>query len=300
MPIYCGVDGVRRNIKKLYTGVNGVRKEMSEMWAAQGGVKKLIYQAVDLSGWDPILNNNSWQLIKQASDEGVASSIWSVGDRKSVTLNGNCGNITFKNQTYYVYILGFNHNASLEGENRIHFQFGYTALSGGTHVAFSSNSEKDNNFCMNPSGTNSGGWQKSFMRNTICSEFKNCLPSDLGVIIKSTTKYSDNTGGTSSVASRVTPTSDYIFILSAFEVLGTVGISNNAEKNYQNQYLYYKNGNSRVRYKHDSVDAPIRWWLRSVRRNYTTYFCAVGTGTDNVDYSAPSDWVLGFAPAFCI
>lgn len=46
MPLYCGVNGVRREIKGLYTGVSGVRKELTEIWAAEGGVKKMVYQAV--------------------------------------------------------------------------------------------------------------------------------------------------------------------------------------------------------------------------------------------------------------
>ena len=43
MPLYCGVNGVRREIRELYTGVGGVRKQLSEMWASEGGVKKLVY-----------------------------------------------------------------------------------------------------------------------------------------------------------------------------------------------------------------------------------------------------------------
>lgn len=46
MPLYCGVNGVRREIRELYTGVGGVRKQLSEMWASEGGVKKLLYRAV--------------------------------------------------------------------------------------------------------------------------------------------------------------------------------------------------------------------------------------------------------------
>ena len=37
-----------------------------------------------LAAWyDPILNNNSWTLIHQAFEEGVAASLWSKGDTKS-------------------------------------------------------------------------------------------------------------------------------------------------------------------------------------------------------------------------
>lgn len=46
MPLYCGVNGVRREIRELYTGVGGARKQLSEMWSSEGGVKKLVYQSI--------------------------------------------------------------------------------------------------------------------------------------------------------------------------------------------------------------------------------------------------------------
>ena len=42
----------------------------------------------DLKGYDAILNNNSWSMIRMAAEEGVASSIWSKGDIKTETING--------------------------------------------------------------------------------------------------------------------------------------------------------------------------------------------------------------------
>lgn len=54
MPLYCGVNGVRREIKELYTGVGGVRKELTEIWAAEGGVKKMVYQKKSTIGGLPV------------------------------------------------------------------------------------------------------------------------------------------------------------------------------------------------------------------------------------------------------
>lgn len=44
MPLYCGIDGVKRKITGMYTGINGVKRKITEMWAAESGVKKLVYQ----------------------------------------------------------------------------------------------------------------------------------------------------------------------------------------------------------------------------------------------------------------
>ena len=295
MPLYCGIGGVKHKISGLYTGVGGVKKELTEMWAAENGVKKLVYKAIS---YDPVLNNNNWDLIRQASDKGVASSVWSVGDRKAVTLNGTWSKLTFSNCTYYVYILGFNHNSPREGRASIHFQFGYTKLSGGVHIAFISGYRDDSDFYMNASSTNSGGWKNSFMRNTVCTTFKNCLPSALRSVLKSITKYSDNTGRRSNVESTVTMTTDTIFLLSEFEVFGDIQDSNKYEQNYQEQYQYYKNGNSKLRYDSSSESDDIPWWLRSPGISSTGVFC--GVSKSGTSFSPGSQYSMGFAPAFCV
>ena len=161
--------------------------------------------------------------------------------------------------------MGFNHNSSREGSNRIHFQIGKI---GTTAVALCdskyNNTGTDDGFRMNKSNTNSGGWNGSHMRksvlgnsgtptNPVGGSLMAALPSDLRAVMKSTTKYTDNTGGGSDNASYVTATTDYLFLLAEFEVFGTRYGANSAEQNYQLQYDYYKAGNSRVAYNHTAV-----------------------------------------------
>lgn len=244
------------------------------------------------------LNDISWADIKRISDAGKSSSYFAIGDRKEVILNGTCSKLSFSNQKYYCYIIGIDHNSSREGSNRIHFQFGYTALSEGTHIAFISGYNDDSDFYMNSSNTNSGGWNNSFMRKTICAQFKNCLPTDLKSVLKSITKYSDNTGGGSNTASYVTATMDDIFLLAEYEVFGSRNYANSAEQNYQAQYQYYKNSNSKVRYKHNSTGTTAYWWLRSVYADNSYHFCYVNTSGSANYYNAYYSY--GFAPAFCV
>ena len=122
---------------------------------------------------DSILNNNSWETIKKVSDAGQGENYWSVGDRKAVTLNGTVGHLSLSNYTTYAFIIGFNHNARVEGANRIHFQLAKTALSGGTDVClrdskYNSKVSATGYFSMNSRETNSGGWNSSQMRTKIC------------------------------------------------------------------------------------------------------------------------------------
>lgn len=243
---------------------------------------------------DTSLANNTPDIIAAAAKSGQAANYWSVGDKVGIAVNGSFGGLSYNN-TVYAFILGFNHNSSVEGGNSIHFQFGKTAA--GVDIAFvNSYGSTSTGFCMNTSNTNSGGWNNSYMRKTICPAFLAALPKAWQNIIAACTKYSDNTGGGSNTASYVTATSDKIWLLSEMEVQGTRSYANSAEANYQKQYDYYRNGNSKVKYQHTATTSACSGWLRSVRASNANIFCFVDTdgsaGSNGADYSR------GFAPGF--
>lgn len=257
------------------------------------------------------LNSNSWATIKEASDGGMGANYWSVGDTKSVTLNGKVGNFTFSNLAVNAFILGFNHNATREGGNRIHWQIGKIS---GKDIAlcdnnYNSNQSSNGYFNMNPNNSNSGGWNGSYMRKTLlgnsgtptsppANSLLAALPSDLRAVMKSTTKYTDNTGGGSNTASYVTATTDYLFLLSEYEVHGTRSYANSAEQNYQLQYDYYKAGNSKIAYKHTDQSTAVDWWLRSPYSNASNYFCSVDT--NGIAGNGIAYWVIGVRPGFSV
>jgi hypothetical protein len=262
------------------------------------------------------LNDNDWSVISAVSDAGQGANYWSIGDRKAVTLNGTVGNFTFSSVATYAFIIGFNHNSSYEGSNRIHFQFGKTALSGGTDVCFCDSQYGPDSgwsspgagyFVMNASNTNSGGWKSSQMRTAICGTslssysgtFIGVLPAALRAALKSVTKYTNNTGK-STEASAVTATTDYIFLLAEYEVFGSTSYANSNEASKQAQYAYYSAGNSKIKYQHGSTSSAAYWWLRSPSAsgsgsgNFVTVYADGTAGAGGADYS------LGFAPGFCV
>lgn len=249
---------------------------------------------VTISLPDTSLANNTPDIIAAAAKSGQAANYWSVGDKVGIAVNGSFGGLSYNN-TVYAFILGFNHNSSVEGGNSIHFQFGKTAA--GVDIAFvNSYGSTSTGFCMNTSNTNSGGWNSSYMRKTICPAFLAALPKAWQNIIAACTKYSDNTGGGSNTASYVTATSDKIWLLSEMEVQGTRSYANSAEANYQKQYDYYRNGNSKVKYQHTATTSACPWWLRSVYASLTGYFCRVGTDGSAAYNGAYCSY--GFAPGF--
>ncbi len=248
------------------------------------------------------LNDNEWSTIKSVSDAGQGANYWSIGDCKEITLNGTVGALTLSNYTTYVFIIGFNHNASVEGTNRIHFQLAKTALSGGTDVALYDESA---DFKMNISDTNSGGWSASNMRKSVCgtslSSYSGTIlaviPAALRTVLKSVTKYTNNTGN-SSAASEVTATTDYFFLLSEYEVCGELIASNANEKSKQAQYSYYSAGNSKIKYNHDETSTAVNWWLRSPAADTLDSFIIVYKYGSASYY--PANFSLGFAPGFCV
>ncbi len=239
--------------------------------------------------------------IQATAKAGQAPNWWNVGDKVPIKLSGTVGALTL-NDTYYAFIVGFNHNASIEGNNTIHFQF---CTADGTDTAFIdagySKSYFNNNnarFVMNTIETNVGGWKDSYMRNTICAQFFNVLPAEWRSIIAPCTKYSDNTGGGNDTASYVTSTLDKIWLLSEFEVYGTRTYANSAEKNYQKQYDYYKSNYKGKRWLDGEYWMVGHWSLRSVYKGNISGFCS-GYSNDNPRYVS-GDHSCIFAPGFMV
>ena len=283
------INGTGYSIKKGRTLINGTGYDINFLTA------------------DPVLNNNDWATISAISSAGMASNYWSVGDCHEVTLNGTVATCTWTNYSCYAYILGFNHNSSLEGSNRIHFQLAKTAQTGGTDVCFTDPyyGDSESGFRMNTTPTNSGGWRNSNMRNTLCGTsltsysgtFIGVIPAALRAALKSVTKYTNNTGK-NSASSAVTATTDYIFLLAEYEVFGATTYANSTEASYQAQYAYYSAGNSKIKYKHSDTTTTVFWWLRTPNASTTYAFVFVNrsgyVGNDAPDYS------YGFAPCFCV
>lgn len=244
----------------------------------------------------PVLNDNTWESIQMVSDLGQGANFWAIGDCKAVTLNGP---ITVLSKsislpaTAYPFIIGFDHNAEIEGANRIHFQFGKSALANG-HIESLFSAAID---------TSTELWAYTTFRENLgqnlaadSSTLLGSLPADLKSVLKNVVKYSVN--AMSGEESAVTPTTDYIFILSAYETRGSIqfttstsGKINPYVKNYQKQYAYYAAGNT----------PPINIWLRdfayySSKQSGGWAYIAASNGQNHVSgqYSHP------ICPAFCV
>lgn len=265
-----------------------------------------------------VLNENTWETISGVSADGTGASYWSVGDCKAVSVSGTVGTQSISG-TYYVYILGFNHN----GATGIDFGTFKTALSGGTDIClidgkynnYSTNGTKY--FNMNhSSNANSGGWKGCDLRydvlgstntndgdatattatNPVANTLMAALPSDLRAVMQPMTIYTDNTGGGTNTASNVTASVDYLPLLAEYEIFGTRSYANSSEQNHQAQYAYYSAGNSKVKYCHSATSSAAWWWERSPYYASSGNFCYVYANGNAYYYYAWGSY--GVAPAF--
>lgn len=292
-----------------------------------------IYLSLDLL----TLNSNSWEKISEISQAGTARNYWSIGDCKSVALNGTMGTLAL-DTTLWLYILGFDHNAEKEGYGITFGGFKTDSGSSGINVCLidenynSYRTDGTITFNMNHWGNyNYGGWARSDLRydilgstdvapqnygakassgevgynatstcatSPVANTLMSCLPADLRAVMKSITKYTDNVAGKTNVESNISAMIDYLPLLAEYEIFGARTYANEFEKNYQLQYEYYTAGNSKVKYRHSATGSTAYWWERSPYYNGTNYFCIVsGNGSADFDSACYS---IGIAPALLV
>ena len=124
------------------------------------------------------------------------------------------------------------------------------------------------------------------------------MPTEWQSVIKDAKKYTDNTGNKTNTEACVTLSQSKIWLLSEYEVQGTRTYANEYEQNYQLQYDYYKNGNSKIRYNHNDTSKEANWWLRSPVYNSNNAFCIINASGGASCYYADNPY--GFAPCFRI
>lgn len=259
------------------------------------------------------LNNNTWAIIQAVAQDGTGSTYWSVGDTKTISLYGVVATTAFNNDSYNVFIIGFDHNSVIEGIG-ITFQLGKN-VSTGRNIALMDNyydspiSSGQECFAMNVLGQgntgNDYGWKGSWMRNHLCgtSLFNTdgtiigLFSEDLRKVLKKIVKYTDNVGGATSFSTNVTETDDYVFLLSECELTGEPTYCNVAESNYQNQYDYYVGGNQAKYYP--ATSTLITYWLRSPYYDGTT-FVSFDSSTLQASTAVDSSNSLGLSPCFVV
>ena len=236
----------------------------------------LIFAAIPLS-FAPTLKDNTWEQINAASEAGIASSLWKVGDEIDITLSG-----TF-NETVTLQIWDFKHFDKSDGSGKAGIVFGMKNLM------------KDVQY-MNSSHTNSGGWNNTAMKKTVMANIYNSIPSDLQSYIKEVNTYANQGLGSSSSSTGLL-SKDKVFLPGMTEMFGKnyKPDQSETEKN-QKKFPIFTNDNSRIKKLSNGSGDAYQWWLRSaIYGNNSDCFCDV-TIYGTHDYTGAS---YGYGVCFC-
>lgn len=233
--------------------------------------------------------------IQAVAQAGMGSQYWQVGDYTALISIDSFTGCTTATETR-AFILGFDHNASLEGRG-IHFQIG--ASSNNNYYAYYSSSKFGlGYYLMNNSSTNAGGWASCYMRTYTCPAFKSALPLNWQSVIKDCVKYTGNDSrGNCSGSQAVTSIVENVFLLAQYEVCGTSTNINRYESSKQVQYDFFINGNTKKRYNINNISTAVPWWLRSPTIS-SSKFAGITSKGSTASYTPTS--AHAFAPAFVI
>ena len=216
----------------------------------------------------PSFANASWDTINAIAQSGQASSAFSIGDTKSISINGT---------NYNIQIYDFNHDDLADGSGKAKITFGLANCLSTTYK-------------MNRSNTNSGGSGSCALRTTLQNTILNQLPTELKSLIK-TVKKKTSAGSQSTT---INTTNDTLFLFSEVELFGSTTYSVAGEGT---QYPIFTDNNSRIKKQGDTGSAYY-WWERSPYASNSANFCSVSTdGSANLFSASHS---LGVCFGFCI
>lgn len=218
---------------------------------------------------DPVLENNSWEVIKAVCQAGKAADYWALGDTKTDT---GTDNVT---RTFRI--------CDMSGLYGKHVVFEQVELEA-TAYAWNSSSNTDEDDCYN-------NYDISNMRSTHLPALLLKYSSELqGQLTNTTYKVAKN--GTSSTLLDLT---DKLFLPAEREIFVSRNYSRTEEWDALSRFALYAlpaNDNNTFRIKYDPNNTAQRWWERSPYSGRTGSVCGVNTDGSayNLDASG-SRWV---------
>ena len=218
-------------------------------------------QTADITLFDSVFANNSWETIIAVCRSGDVPDSWAVGNSKNMTIGG---------AEYQIDIIGKNHDDYADG-------------SGKAPLTFQMHTTYATQYKMNGAEYNNCGWKNCLVRTSNAfPALKKVMPAEVVAALKAVTKKT-TAGGASSA---IDTTADTLFLLSEIEVQGTRTHSYAGEGT---QYAYYQTAANRKKNR--------AWYLRSPRISSTSCFCRTGWNGE-ADWSVASE-VDGIAAAWC-
>lgn len=270
------------------------------MSSPDGVVKQIANSSNDILWKQRTLSEMTWQEISIISNAGLASSCFSIGETKSVSVNG---------VSYPARIIGFDHDTlvqqtggtvkkagiTMQLVDCLNTKYPINSSSGGGDAELYSLSPVSSTYSTN---TVSTGFSTTKMYNTTLNTIYNMLDQDLQNVIQPVKKiviyeYTDSLIMTSY---KTTTISSLCFLPSITEIFGQK--NNNLTEG--TRYKYYSlNSNDVI--KNVNLTAS-KWWTRSWcgTDNADCYYSANNTLTNNlVGGFSTSTATLSLGVSFC-
>lgn len=236
-----------------------------------GGKTVSTTQAVSVQEYYPDLEQNSWNGIARVCELGLASTLWQVGDQKTLVLGEN---------SYTVKIVAFDHHALADTDAK----YNNASYNGGKNkagITFMMMQTYAEKAAFSTDG--SRVWENSTMRNTLLPSIKATAPQDLQNNLRIVTLSTTSNGSSSG-----RETKDDFFLPAQKEIL-----SEGASGESASQFAYFAAGNA---------TKPDRnyLWTRSAY-NAGSNVCAVTKGNFGENSTGWSPTSTGiFEIAFCL
>lgn len=298
----------------LRNGLTDAQQWSGEAWNSFDGYIGIAGEWVQFSSQLPRvgtpLNDMSWEDIAKIQAADKSARYFSIGDRKTIKINGTLGSTAYGNVAVDAFIIGINHNERWEGKG-LHFQIGKIGdnIVGLIDAKYGATSTSANNFVMKNTNNNTDGWAGAHIRTYVLgtsytpdapreTSLLAALPAELRAVMKGVTKYTDNRGNKINTEDCVTATTEYLWLLSEFEVFGVQGHAQIYEKDYQAQYAYYAAGNSPKAVRYNNTSTAVNVWLRSPTLGLATHYVVVNS-TGAAGYQQ-ANYSQAICPCFCV
>ena len=219
------------------------------------------------------LSTLTWDEINNISTSGNVTKLLDIGDEITFT--------TKDNKEITMQIVGFNHDDLADGSGKAGITFGMKNL-------------YYNDYPMNSTHTNAGGWEECKMRTeTMQTLFEN-LPDELQAVIKTVKKKATN----GSQSTSITTSQDKLWLYSEVELDGT---TSSGYRDEGTQYEYWASHNTdsdRIKEMNNGIIGSGLYWLRSP-------YLSNSLGFRRVDVDGSLDWYhaggrYGVCFCFCI
>lgn len=238
-------------LTKISTGTASFDIPYFGDWIVSAGTKSeiisvdtvKIYTVMALS-----LQEATWEKIALVSQSGNASSVWSVGDEKDITVAG---------ETLTLVIVGFDHDDKSDGSGKAGITFGLKNLMATARR-------------MEATYTNANSFSDSEMYTWIKNTLLPSFPSDLQNVIK----FVDKKTSAGNKSTTIKTDSMKIFLFSEVEIIGEAVYSVDGEGM---QYPYLATVSNRIKYFSNGTGSTGMWWSRSPHKTNVNYFCLIST-----------------------